>query len=138
MITLKRCQCCIQRTGNGTNLAQFGRRQMVGVAINRAEAVLAGIDLPANAIETRHEQGSEEQAGVRSWIGRAKLEAFRLRVVGQWNAHCSTSVTFRENQVDRSLIARYQSLIAIGGRGRDCQQCWSVREQSPDIVAGRL
>src|SRR5258706_98407 len=138
MIVLERVQGVIERTGHGANLAQLFFRHMVQVVIHRAIAMFAGFNLALDAIKTGHQQSGERQVRIRSWIGWAELDTFGGWAVCQWDAHGGAAVALREDQVDGSLEARNQPLVAVGCGSDDCQQGGSVRQQSTDIVAGGL
>src|SRR5581483_9832599 len=82
MVVLQRLERFGQRTRNGADLAQFFRRHAVKIFVNRAIAIIAGIDLAADTIQTGHQQRREEQVRVGCGIRWAEFDALRLWIVG--------------------------------------------------------
>src|SRR5579884_2661545 len=116
MVVFKSIQSLVKRARNGADFAQFLFRHVVQVAVNRAEAVFARLDLVADSIEAGHEERSERQVRIRRWIGRAELDTLGGWAIRQGNANCRAAVAFREDQVDGSFEARNQALVAVRGR----------------------
>src|SRR4029450_3234008 len=92
-----------QRAAHGGDLLEFRGRQVVEIFVDGG----AGIELVLDAVETRHQHGSEGEVGVGERIRIAHLNALALGRGGERDATPGRSVAHRVGQQHRRLEARH-------------------------------
>ena len=132
VVSLQSIQCLVQRGGQALQLLLFLLRQMIQVHVVGAPAVLVGIDLVLDAVQTCHQDGSVAEIGVAGGIGITQLKAAHLGSLGiSGNTDDSGAVGGCVAHGDRSLEAGHQTLEGVGGGVGQGAQGSNVLQQSP-------
>src|SRR5205809_6655826 len=92
-------------------------------------------DLVLNAVETRHQHCRKRKVRVAGVIGAPELEALCLLALRiHWDPDAGAAVALRVNQIDRCFVARNQPAIGIRRWRGECQNRWSVFQQTADVI----
>src|SRR5436190_23977884 len=118
----------VVRFQRGQRFLQTARRVLDVLALRGLQLVevhvhrLRRLDLVLHAVEAGHEQGGKGQVRVARRIRRPELDALRLRRRRvHRNAADRRAVALRVDEVDRRLVARHQSPVAVRRRRRERQ-----------------
>ena len=130
MVRLERFERFAQAAADRGHVRQFGGRQIVEVLVHG----FARMDLVLDPVEPGHEQCRIGQVRVSHRIGEAEFHALGLvaRTIG--DAAGGRTVARRIGEQDGRLEARYQSLVAVGGRVGEGVQRLGVLDDTADVV----
>ena len=135
MVVFQAAQGFFERSGHRRNRLHFFRRQIVDVLVER----LARVHFVLDAVQTRHQHGSERKVRIGCRVRRPELDALGFRVRGvHGNAARRRAVPPRVCQVYRRFIARHQPLVAVGGGSDDRRQRPRMLQQPADVVQSQL
>ena len=111
---------------------RFLRRQLVEVLVDRRQRLDAVLD----AIDSRHELRGEGEVRVRRRVGRAELEALRLRVgTRERDPDGRRAVAGRVDEVDRRLVALHEPVVRVDRRVGEGEDSGRVGEETADVPA---
>ena len=133
MVGAKRVDRFLQRTADGRNLGELGRRQVVEVLVHRG----ARVDLVHDAVEARHDDRREAEIGVGGRVGEADFDALGLGVRREGNAAGGRAVARGVGEKHGGFIARHQALVGVGRRvGEGVERLRMLDHAADEVEAG--
>jgi hypothetical protein len=135
VVGLERVEHLGERTRDLLDLGVLLGRQLVEVLVHG----LRGLDAVLDAVQAGHELGREGEVGVARRVRDPELDALGLRGGARdRDADAGRAVAGRVDQVDRSLVARDETVVGVDRRVGEGQQRRGVLEQATDVPAGEV
>ena len=132
MVSLKCLENVLEVARNLRNVLSLLWWKLVEVLVDRS----VWLDAVLDTVEASHQHRSECEVRVARGVRSAELDALCLRVgSGHRDADSSRTVTGRVDQVHWSLEAWDQAVVGVDGWVGECEQAWSVLQDSTDVPA---